>query len=140
MQTKMAAMKAQFSNFTANSNLSDAAKSLLTQVQAVKDNMAITKAQEHEQIKALFDGATTEVKQELKSQKHGGHGGGRGGNDGGSMGMGGGRGGFGGQMGGFGGGQNQMNNGGQMMGGGGFRGGMGRGGFGGPQQQNETTA
>ena len=124
----MQAHKAQFSNFTAQSNLSDAAKNLLTQVQAVKDNMSITKAQEREQIRALFDGASTEVKQELKSQKHGGHGG-RGGRFGGGPMMGG-RGGFGGpgnfggqqqQMGGSGGFGNQM---------GGFRSGMGSGSFG----------
>uniref|UniRef100_A0AC34F6H0 SXP/RAL-2 family protein Ani s 5-like cation-binding domain-containing protein n=1 Tax=Panagrolaimus sp. ES5 TaxID=591445 RepID=A0AC34F6H0_9BILA len=136
MQTQMESFKAQFSNFTANANLSDAAKTLLTQVQAVKDNMQITRAQEKEQIKALFDGASDEVKQELKSLKHGG---GRRGGFGGSMGgFGGQQGGFGGQQGGFGGQQGGF--GGQQGGFGGQQGGFGgprfggqQGGFGGPR-------
>lgn len=60
-----------------SANLSDAAKSLLTQEKSIKDNMGLTHAQERDQIKALFDGASEDVKTELKSVKDGmfgGHG------------------------------------------------------------------
>uniref|UniRef100_A0AC34FJX3 DUF148 domain-containing protein n=1 Tax=Panagrolaimus sp. ES5 TaxID=591445 RepID=A0AC34FJX3_9BILA len=74
IQTKFEAIKAKFSNFTANSNLSEAAKNFLSQVEAIRENMQITKAEEHKQIKALFDGASDEIKQELKSHRRHGHG------------------------------------------------------------------
>uniref|UniRef100_A0A914YNN1 Uncharacterized protein n=1 Tax=Panagrolaimus superbus TaxID=310955 RepID=A0A914YNN1_9BILA len=68
MQIKHETHKAKFNNFSANLNISENAKTLLSQIQAIKDNMQITKAEEREQIKAIFDEASDEIKQELKLQ------------------------------------------------------------------------
>ena len=71
MQTKMESMKTEMeSKITeAMSSLSDAAKQIATQMKTIHDNMSLTPAQERDQIKALFDGASDEVKTELKSAK-----------------------------------------------------------------------
>uniref|UniRef100_A0AC34G201 Uncharacterized protein n=1 Tax=Panagrolaimus sp. ES5 TaxID=591445 RepID=A0AC34G201_9BILA len=65
MESMKSEMERKASEATAN--LSDAAKSLTTQMKAIHENMSLTPAQEHEQIKALFDGASDEIKNELKS-------------------------------------------------------------------------
>uniref|UniRef100_A0AC34GK11 SXP/RAL-2 family protein Ani s 5-like cation-binding domain-containing protein n=1 Tax=Panagrolaimus sp. ES5 TaxID=591445 RepID=A0AC34GK11_9BILA len=63
MQSKMESMKSEMENKAseATANLSDSAKSLITQMKAIHENMSLTPAQEHEQIKALFDGASDEI-------------------------------------------------------------------------------
>ena len=79
----MAAKKAEApADDASTSTLSDAAKTLLTSAKTLKDNMSLTPAQEREQTKALFDGASDDVKAELKSAhggQFGGHHGGPGG-------------------------------------------------------------
>uniref|UniRef100_A0A914Z9V3 Uncharacterized protein n=1 Tax=Panagrolaimus superbus TaxID=310955 RepID=A0A914Z9V3_9BILA len=50
-------------------SLSDGAKQLATQMKIIHDNMSLTPIQERDQIKALFDGASDEIKKELKSAK-----------------------------------------------------------------------
>ena len=67
MESKKAEMESKMAEGTAN--LSDAAKALATQLQAIHQDMSLTRAQEQEKVKALFDGATDEVKNELKSAK-----------------------------------------------------------------------
>uniref|UniRef100_A0AC34G0U5 SXP/RAL-2 family protein Ani s 5-like cation-binding domain-containing protein n=1 Tax=Panagrolaimus sp. ES5 TaxID=591445 RepID=A0AC34G0U5_9BILA len=53
----------------ATSNMSDGAKQLVAQIKEIKENMQITNAQDQEQMKALFDKAPEDVKNELKSLK-----------------------------------------------------------------------
>uniref|UniRef100_A0AC34GPK7 SXP/RAL-2 family protein Ani s 5-like cation-binding domain-containing protein n=1 Tax=Panagrolaimus sp. ES5 TaxID=591445 RepID=A0AC34GPK7_9BILA len=71
MQSKMETMKSEMETKIneAIASLSDGAKSLATQMKTIHDNMSLTPAQERDQIKALFEGASDEIKKELKSAK-----------------------------------------------------------------------
>uniref|UniRef100_A0AC34FHT7 Uncharacterized protein n=1 Tax=Panagrolaimus sp. ES5 TaxID=591445 RepID=A0AC34FHT7_9BILA len=53
----------------ATSNMSDGAKQLVAQIKEIKENMSLTRAGDREQIKALFDKAPEDVKNELKFLK-----------------------------------------------------------------------
>uniref|UniRef100_A0A914YMD3 Uncharacterized protein n=1 Tax=Panagrolaimus superbus TaxID=310955 RepID=A0A914YMD3_9BILA len=53
----------------ATKNMSDGAKQLISQIKEIKENMSLTRSQDREQMKALFDKAPEDIKNELKSLK-----------------------------------------------------------------------
>uniref|UniRef100_A0AC35ERP7 SXP/RAL-2 family protein Ani s 5-like cation-binding domain-containing protein n=1 Tax=Panagrolaimus sp. PS1159 TaxID=55785 RepID=A0AC35ERP7_9BILA len=71
MQTKMESMKSEMEEkqSEAASNLTDSAKSFISQMNAIRENMSITPEKERQQIKELFNGISDEIKNELKSTK-----------------------------------------------------------------------
>uniref|UniRef100_A0A914YFH7 Uncharacterized protein n=1 Tax=Panagrolaimus superbus TaxID=310955 RepID=A0A914YFH7_9BILA len=80
LHDKMESMKTEFITKAeeASKNFSEPSKQLIAQIKAIKLNMALTPADERTQVKALFDGASEDVKTELKSlraQLFGGFGG-----------------------------------------------------------------